>query len=1146
MGGSRSKEFHVLVVGFLLTVLGCGAGLSPFALAPSPAQDRLRIVPQTRHASRDGSELRRCAVVAPNGQLYTAATDGMLRRWDAQTGVVLEATRVPVSLACAFSRDGRYLVGATHDGRVTVISIARREVVRSFEDKEVSTLVGVAQDAPVVAAITARGRLLAWNLETGRVLSETPLPEPEHHSFSSIAVSPDGMYVAIAYEPGLAELARLEQPGMTEAPLLVETASGLVDRGLYSFKEWPTSVVFTPDSQHLLVGPTLNAIRVPSYTCFGTQTCMDWLFDREDWKAKMPHATLHGPLLLSAAGDKLAVGDQEIDVGRRDRNADVQPRKLACAPFAFDSGVTVCDRMAGLTTLFVHATDYITGPYDFHLAGSRGHTSAGSGPPADSVIGTMKTAVFSPDGRWLYLADNSRQMWGWDLDTLSVGRAFTYQGGDQAFALSPDGRALLVDGVVHVLEEKGTPIPLSDTHTSDMHLGYGLSAWSPSGGWMATTQRSLAADSKILIFSDALPPADGQWHSVRSIEGEFDAVAFRPHRDQLLAFQDRSLSLFDVRTGVAVRQRKIEDKPRALVMSPDGTTFFTTFEQPSPYFADDKEVLTGRILQFRFDDLENERTFAEHGAPVLALASDERGVVLASGGLDGVVRLWSVESGALIDEIATDGAAVTAIAFSPGSKLLAVGRNDGVTHLYRLADKKRITLIGHQEWIAFDDEGHYDASMGGTALAAAVLGDRPQTLESMAAAMNRADLLMDTVGLGSPQVLAHLREAAMRRQSRLGLKSDSLKIMSSSFKVRGKVSTVKFGVSGGEPKSFNVYVNGVPIQGRDGEAMPAGASSAEVEFELQRGDNRVEINVTDADGGVAVSDTETLHYAGEVDRNLYYVGFGVANYEDSSLDLGYVTKDVEALGEAFQSKSRWGGPFAHVYTLRLLDGDVSVAGLERVREFLGPSHADDVVVFFLAGHGAQIDSPNPQYRFFPSGVSLDDLAGTTIPLDSFETLFDATRSRHRVFFIDTCESGEDDEYATSAPAPAKAKLIRRGSTRIVADVSNSTASTRKNLPLSLVSRLPRLAEADIRRRTGAVVLSSSRSHESSFERSDLEHGVFTYALIEGLRQSRSVDGLRSVDTLRAYVAEKVPTLTFGGQHPTIDRDNPSVRFLPLF
>lgn len=1137
-GTLRPRGLHLLVVVALLAMLGCRAGLQPFALAPSPAPDRVRIVPQTRHASYDGSKLRRCAVLAPDGQLYTAATDGMFRRWDAQTGVVLEATRVPVSLACAFSRDGRYLIGATHDGRVTVVSTARREVVRSFEDREASTVVGVAQDAPVVAAITARGRLLAWNLETGDSLSESQLLEPEHHSFSSIDVSPDGTHVAIAYEPGLEELARLEQPGVYGFPLLVATESGRVTRRLssYSFEEWPTSVVFTPDSQHLLVGPTLEAVLVGTYSCFVTQSCQDSLFDREDWKTITGYATLRGQLMLSPAGDKLAIGDQEISVGGMDPNADAQPHKLACAPFAFGSGVTVCDRMAGLQTFLGSVSDYVSGPYDFHVAGSHGPSAVVSAPPTDVVVGTMKEVAFSPDGRWLHLADNTNQIWAWDLDTLSIGRDFdSTTGRAQAFALSPDGRSLLAKGVVHDLGGKRAPIALGGAHAS---------AWAPTGGWIATGD-VFSAEGRIAIFQDSLPPGESERvQPTQSIEGRFDAFAFRPGRDQLLALQDSSgadrlLSLFDVRTGVAVSQRKIDQAPLALVMNPDGATFFAAFEQPSVYFTDDKETWTGRIAQIRFEGLEDEKTFAEHGAPVMALAVDGKGAILASGGIDGVVRLWNVESGERVDEIATDGAAVTAIAFSPGSELLAVGRNDGVTHLYRLADKKRLTLLGHQEWIAFDDEGHFDASMGGTALAIAVTGDRPQPLESVAATLNRADLVMGTIGLGPPTVLSHLRESAARRQSRLGPKSDALKIVSSTFAVRGKVSTVKFTVSGGEATSYNVYVNGVPILGRDGATMPSGAATAEGEFELQRGENRVEIAVASADGGVARSDVETLHYTGEVERDLYYVGFGVSNYADPTLHLDYTTKDVADL-----AKSLTGRRFDHTYTLSLLDGDVSAAGFERVREFLRPSHADDVVVFFLAGHGEQIASPTTHYGFFPANVSLDDLAGTTIPLDSFETLFDATRSRYRVFFIDTCESGEDDQVTPSASAPAKPNLVRRGSgrrRRVEAHASNPAAAQPADLLPMPVSRLPRLADADIRRRTGAVVLSSSRANESSFERSDLAHGVFTEALIQGLE-----NGQRSVDGLRAHAAEVVPTLTFGAQHPTIDRDNLSVRFEPLF
>jgi uncharacterized caspase-like protein len=81
---------------------------------------------------------------------------------------------------------------------------------------------------------------------------------------------------------------------------------------------------------------------------------------------------------------------------------------------------------------------------------------------------------------------------------------------------------------------------------------------------------------------------------------------------------------------------------------------------------------------------------------------------------------------------------------------------------------------------------------------------------------------------------------------------------------------------------------------------------------------------------------------------------------------------------------------------------------------------------------------------------------------------------------------------------------------------------------------------DLSRRSGAIVYSSSKGGEFSYESDKIRNGFFTKEIIEAIKSGaadQNKDGIITTDELRDYVSSAVAKDTEGLQNPTVDRDN---------
>ena len=99
----------------------------------------------------------------------------------------------------------------------------------------------------------------------------------------------------------------------------------------------------------------------------------------------------------------------------------------------------------------------------------------------------------------------------------------------------------------------------------------------------------------------------------------------------------------------------------------------------------------------------------DHGAPATAAALSVGGKLLATGGVDRVVRIWRVSNGSLQHELSGHVGQISAIAFSPRGTSLATASTDGIGRIWDIADGQPVSVLsGHANFlddIAFSPDG---------------------------------------------------------------------------------------------------------------------------------------------------------------------------------------------------------------------------------------------------------------------------------------------------------------------------------------------------------------------------------------------------------------------------------------------------------
>jgi uncharacterized caspase-like protein len=180
--------------------------------------------------------------------------------------------------------------------------------------------------------------------------------------------------------------------------------------------------------------------------------------------------------------------------------------------------------------------------------------------------------------------------------------------------------------------------------------------------------------------------------------------------------------------------------------------------------------------------------------------------------------------------------------------------------------------------------------------------------------------------------------------------------------------------------------------------------------------------------------------------------------------------------------------------------------MQSLEQLAGLMTPQDVGIVFFSGHGGRDDAGN--LYLIPVDVNPRNFEGSCISGDALKAKL-AEMPGRLIAILDACHSGAAAAGQANRPArPITDDLVRD------------------------------LVTDDY----GVIVMCASQGREYALESSEVGHGYFTYALVEGLSGKADLnrDGAVFLNELDQYTAQRVKQLTRDEQHPASARP-PNIR-----
>ena len=585
------------------------------------------------------------------------------------------------------------------------------------------------------------------------------------------------------------------------------------------------------------------------------------------------------------------------------------------------------------------------------------------------------------------------------------------------------------------------------------------------------------------------------------------SVSWSPNGKMLAtASSDKTAIVWDAQTGERIRSLPGHSpEARSVSWSPDGKRLATA--SPWDKTAVVWDAQTGEKL----------RSFAGHSGYVQSVSWSPDGKWLATASLDDTAIVWDALTGEKIHTLTGHSNKVLSVSWSPDSKRLATGSGDGTSAVWNAESGQLLwqSFAFGSDWISFTPQGYYHGSLAAEQFIRwRIPGEKGEWPRLVSASQfrdtfYRPDLFRHLLAEGD--VALALTAADAERGAKTPF-TDVAKeappvVLVTAPRHLSKVTEAEIRVEataasvGEQPVcSLQLEVNGQPegrIQ-RVQEPKPGQVAAEWLRVPLRPGENTLRI-VAKAGGTIGYSDTirVTRETPEQIKVRLHLLLIGVGKYQHAPDDGGYrelqyAASDAERLRDAFTRHGK--GLYDEIpEPLVLLDAEATRSKiLKALQEFNKRMTKDDVGVIFFAGHG---DRFSDRLYLAAHDTLNDQLLDTGISASQLLETLASTKGR-KFRFLDACHAG--------GVFPSHDDFIRE------------------------LRKEP----------TGMVIAAACKNNEVANEDQN-RGGYFTCALVEGLSEAQSLDGVIYARHLKVYVMDQLDKWnknlkTEQQQHPLFD------------
>ncbi|WP_193771519.1 caspase family protein [Candidatus Magnetaquicoccus inordinatus] len=617
-----------------------------------------------------------------------------------------------------------------------------------------------------------------------------------------------------------------------------------------------------------------------------------------------------------------------------------------------------------------------------------------------------------------------------------------------------------------------------------------------SGHSGAVTGVALSADGRRVISSGEdgtvkiWQVANGALElSIASGQGAVRSLAVHPKGDQLASGgEDGSLRIWSVAGGNPLHNwQEGSESVLSLAWSGDGQQLASGHKDGSL-----------RIWSVSGGS----RVLRDHDGPVQGVAFSPSGDQVASVGQDKIVRLWSLQSEQVRLRMEGHQQEIHAVAFAPEGQHLLTASADQTARLWWLDGRNELARLVslRSGWAVVSPDGRFDGTLDGD------LEDRLDAIQWSGEGHSFAlDGFLEKYY--RPALLGHLLSPRDSVQAEAASDSGAPNV-SEGFFLPPKVTIAEPAVSaksvalqvealdqGGGIAETRVYHNDKiiePGKGRKEEAEGDGGKVEKITYNVELVDGENRFRVVSLSNDRIESEPSSVvvkHGAGVAETpRLHLLVVGVNRYANPALNLNFAVPDAKGM-LSFMMRSNV-DIFKQVVTYEMYDGKATRSAISTNIGDLYKVPAQDVVMLYFAGHGKAMGD---QWFFVPhelQGLDGSAVQEQGISAHHFKEHVARIGAQKVILLFDACESGA-----------AMQAFAEFGSKRSMALLSRST---------------------------GIHIATATMGTQSASELTDLGHGVFTYALLEGMKgkaDRKPRDGQVSVSELLEFVQQYVPFLS---------------------